>query len=80
MVEGTVISASKLEELLKTKKRSRAGKWKEMCEHVKKTREIRLVEGLSKGQIAGINRTAKKVGVQTECWWSEGKIVISPVT
>jgi len=55
--------ADKMAESMKT---TTKGKWKELCEQVKKTRKPVKVTDITRGQGAAIHRTAKEQGCRVK--------------
>ena len=61
-------------EAAKTKK----GKWSELCEYVKTSGKAVVKKGLSRGQVAALDRAAKEAGLRSVANYKKGQVALAP--
>jgi len=72
------ISKIEVEEFEKIKKEStKAGKWKELIEEVLKEGGARMVEDITRGQIAALYRKALEAGLDVKTSYKNGFVLLA---
>jgi len=76
MEEFEEISVDEFEELEASK--TKKGKWSELCEHVAETKNCIVKKGLSRGQVAALDRAAKEAGLRSVANYKKGQVALAP--
>jgi len=74
----TIRELKPAEALKEHEKGAQKGAWKELIAKVKSENKSFKVEGLKRGQVAALYRSAQNEGLKVKTSYKEGTVVVSP--